>query len=385
MSDFNLKSLEECLEKHIPENELKEVKRILYGVSEDDVLDLPAATISLATDNDFEIKGYRISAQKEHIRKPRVVRVGAIQNSIVLPTTAPVDKQREAIWNKIRTIIKAAAAAEVNIICMQEAWTMPFAFCTREKFPWCEFAEEAEKGPTTQMLQELAKAYNMVIISSILERDTTHGDTIWNTSVVISNRGRYMGKHRKNHIPRVGDFNESTYYMEGNTGHPVFETDFGKIAINICYGRHHPQNWMMFGLNGAEIVFNPSATVGALSEPLWGIEARNAAIANSYFTVAINRVGSEEFPNEYTSGDGQKAHKIFGPFYGSSYVAAPNGARTPGLSRNRDGLLITELDLNLCRQVKDFWNFPMTQRLPLYAESFKRASQLDFEPQVIKE
>ncbi|XP_050324662.1 beta-ureidopropionase [Bactrocera neohumeralis] len=385
MSDFNLNSLEECLEKHIPQNELKEVKRILYGVPEHDVLELPASATALAADNDFEIQGYRISAQKEHIRKPRIVRVGAIQNSIVLPTTAPVDKQREAIWNKIRIIIKAAAAAEVNIICMQEAWTMPFAFCTREKFPWCEFAEEAENGPTTKMLQDLAKAYNMVILSSVLERDTAHGDTIWNTTVVISNRGRYLGKHRKNHIPRVGDFNESTYYMEGNTGHPVFETDFGKIAINICYGRHHPQNWMMFGLNGAEIVFNPSATVGALSEPLWGIEARNAAIANSYFTVAINRVGSEEFPNEYTSGDGKKAHKVFGPFYGSSYVAAPNGARTPGLSRHRDGLLVTELDLNLCRQVKDFWNFPMTQRLPLYAESFKRASELDFKPQVIRE
>ncbi|XP_011192748.2 beta-ureidopropionase [Zeugodacus cucurbitae] len=385
MSDFNLTSLEECLEKHIPQNELKEVKRVLYGVSEHDVLELPAPAVALAADHDFEIKGYRISAQKEHIRKPRIVRVGAVQNSIVLPTTAPVDKQREAIWNKIRIIIKAAAAAEVNVICMQEAWTMPFAFCTREKFPWCEFAEEAENGPTTKMLQDLAKAYNMVILSSILERDTAHGDTIWNTTVVISNRGHYLGKHRKNHIPRVGDFNESTYYMEGNTGHPVFETDFGKIAINICYGRHHPQNWMMFGLNGAEIVFNPSATVGALSEPLWGIEARNAAIANSYFTVAINRVGSEEFPNEYTSGDGQKAHKVFGPFYGSSYVAAPNGARTPGLSRHRDGLLVTELDLNLCRQVKDFWNFPMTQRLPLYAESFKRASELVFKPQVIRE
>lgn len=385
MSDFNLSSLEECLEKHIPQNELKEVNRILYGISEHDVLELPASAVALAADHDFEIKGYRISAQKEHLRKPRLVRVGAIQNSIVLPTTAPVDRQREAIWNKIHIIIKAAAAAEVNIICMQEAWTMPFAFCTREKFPWCEFAEEAENGPTTKMLQDLAKAYNMVILSSILERDTAHGDTIWNTTVVISNRGRYLGKHRKNHIPRVGDFNESTYYMEGNTGHPVFETDFGKIAINICYGRHHPQNWMMFGLNGAEIVFNPSATVGALSEPLWGIEARNAAIANSYFTVAINRVGSEEFPNEYTSGDGQKAHKVFGPFYGSSYVSAPNGARTPGLSRHRDGLLVTELDLNLCRQVKDFWNFPMTQRLPLYAESFKRATELDFKPQVIRE
>lgn len=64
----------------------------------------------------------------------------------------------------------------------------------------------------------------------------------------------------QNHIPRVGDFNESTYYMEGNTGHPVFQTAYGKIAINICYGRHHPMNWQAFGMNGAEIVFNPSAT-----------------------------------------------------------------------------------------------------------------------------
>lgn len=76
----------------------------------------------------------------------------------------------------------------------------------------------------------------------------------------------------QNHIPRVGDFNESTYYMEGNTGHPVFETAFGKIGINICYGRHHPLNWQAFGMNGAEIVFNPSATVGDLSEPMWPIE-----------------------------------------------------------------------------------------------------------------
>lgn len=86
-------------------------------------MELPASAVALAVDNDFEIKGYRISAQTEQIRKPRIVRVGAVQNSIVLPTTAPVDKQREAIWNKIRLIIKTAAAAEVNIICMQEAWS----------------------------------------------------------------------------------------------------------------------------------------------------------------------------------------------------------------------------------------------------------------------
>jgi hypothetical protein len=82
--------------------------------------------------------------------------------------------------------------------------------------------------------------------------------------------GSILGKHRKNHIPRVGDFNESTYYMEGSTGHPVFETPFGKIAVNICYGRHIPMNWQAFAMNGAEIIFNPAATVGELSEPLWG-------------------------------------------------------------------------------------------------------------------
>ncbi|XP_037046286.1 beta-ureidopropionase-like [Bradysia coprophila] len=385
MSGIELKSLEECLEKYIPSNELKEVKRILYGRSDEKPIQLADETKALAEKYNFEVKGYSFEAKKEDLRKPRIVRVGAIQNGIVAATTEPIHVQREAIYAKIKNIVKAAAASNVNILCLQEAWAMPFAFCTREKHPWCEFAEDAENGPTAKLCKELALQYDMVIVSSILERDENHGDTIWNTAVVISNSGRYLGKHRKNHIPRVGDFNESTYYYEGNTGHPVFETKFGRIAINICYGRHHPQNWMMFGINQAEIVFNPSATIGNLSEPLWSIEARNAAIANSYFTVAINRVGTEEFPNEFTSADGKAAHKDFGPFYGSTYIAAPDGSRTPGLSRTDDGLLIAELDLNLCRQIKDHWGFRLTQRLPLYADSLANAIQLDFKPQIIRE
>jgi len=137
--------------------------------------------------------------------------------------------------------------------------------------------------------------------------------------------------------------------MEGEQGHPVFETDFGRIGINICYGRHHPLNWLMLGLNGAEIVFNPSATIGNLSEPMWDIEARCAAIANHYFTVSINRVGTEYYKHAFTSGDGKPPKHEFGMFYGSSYISAPDASRTPGLSRTRDGLLVTELDLNLCR------------------------------------
>ncbi|XP_032679227.1 beta-ureidopropionase [Odontomachus brunneus] len=360
-------TFEKTLDKYIPEDELSEVKRILYGRNFTPLL-LPECKIP-----NFETKSFSIESEiREEIREPRVVRVGLLQHSIVLPTTATIKDQRNAIYEKIESYLSYAAVAEVQILCLQEAWNMPFAFCTREKYPWCEFAEDAEIGPSTIFLSKFARQYKMVILSPILERDCADGDTIWNTCVVIDVDGRVLGKHRKNHIPRVGDFNESTYYMEGDTGHPVFDTCYGRIAVNICYGRHHPLNWLMFGLNGAEVVFNPSATVEKLSEHLWPIEARCAAIANNYYTCAINRVGTEAFPHEFTSGDKGKAHNDFGPFYGSSYITAPDGSRTPGLSRNKDGLLIGELDLNMCRQMKDMWGFKMTQRLDLYAKELAK-------------
>ncbi|CAF1020859.1 unnamed protein product [Didymodactylos carnosus] len=299
MTNPEFESLESALKGHLPVDILEKVHTLVYGPNSSEI-QMPENALKIAKEKNFELHGYRISAQQEQLRSPRIVRIGAIQNAIILPTTAPVKEQ--------------------------------------------------------------------------VKRDDTHGEVFWNTAVIISNRGNVIGITRKNHIPRVGDFNESTYYAEGNTGHRVFETDFGKIAVNICYGRHHPQNWMMYGVNGAEIVFNPSATVGALSEPMWPIEARNAAIANSYFAVAINRVGTETFPNEFTSGDGR-----------SSYVASPDGSRTPGLSRIRDGLLVVECDLNLCRQVKDKWGFRMTQRLDLYADSLTKAIKPDYQPDIIKD
>eukprot|EP00882_Tetradesmus_deserticola_P003821 GHRQ01004042.1.p1 GENE.GHRQ01004042.1~~GHRQ01004042.1.p1 ORF type:complete len:395 (+),score=132.35 GHRQ01004042.1:131-1315(+) len=380
-------SVEKVLEEYIPADKLAEVKRVLFGANQGKpvaALEVADALQELAEEQAFDLQAYRFGAAAEQFRAPRIVKIGLIQNAVVLPTTAPFAEQRQAIYDRVFQLIDAAGKAGVKILCLQEAWTMPFAFCTREKH-WNAFAESAETGPTTQLLQGLARKHSMVIISPILERDEAHGETIWNTAVVIGNNGNVIGKHRKNHIPRVGDFNESTYYLEGNTGHPVFETAYGKIAINICYGRHHPMNWQAFGMNGAEIVFNPSATVGELSEPMWGIEARNAAIANSYFVAAINRVGTEVFPNEFSSGDGKPAHKDFGHFYGSSYVAAPDASRTPSLSRCRDGLMVAELDLNLCRQVKDKWDFRLTARYELYADFFNRYIQHDFKPQVIKD
>lgn len=380
-------SIDAILEKYIPVDDRKHVQRIIYGMNQGELvqeLPVPGKAAALAKEGDFDIQISKFNAGPDG-RDPRIVRFGVTQNCILEATDAPIQEQYAALEARHEEFVAAAAAAGCNVLCFQEAWTMPFAFCTREKLPWSEFAECAETGPSVKACQKWAAKYNMVIVSPILERDEKHGDVLWNTAVVIGDHGNVIGKHRKNHIPRVGDFNESTYYMEGNTGHPVFETRFGKIAINICYGRHHPLNWMGFGLNGAEIVFNPSATVGMLSEPMWPVEARNAAIANTYFVAGNNRVGTETFPNEFTSGSGGKAHKDFGHFYGSSYIAGPDASRAKGLSRTRDGIAIAEADLNLCRQVKDLWGFRMTARYDDYAKLLTKFVQPGFEPQVIRD
>lgn len=384
-SSFNLNSVDNALREAMKGPEFDEVWRILYGRKHSELAVSNDALI-IATKNNFDLRAYEITALPEHLRPPRKVRVAAIQFSIGAPTTSPIDEQRKANYCKAAKMIDAAALAGANIVCFHELWPMPFAFCTRERLPWTEFAESAEHGPTTRFLAKLAAKYGIVIISSILERDESKDDVIWNAAVVISHTGNVIGKSRKNHIPRIGDFSEATYYMESTLGHPVFETAFGKIAINVCYGRHHPLNWMMYALNGAEIIFNPCAeVVENSSEPMWPIEARSAAIANHCFTVAINRVGRESFPHEFTSGDGRPAHKEIGMFYGSAYVAAPDGSRTPGLSRVKDGVLLVEIDLNLCRQTKDQLCFRMTQRLDLYSKSIVAAADPNYKPDIRRE
>lgn len=198
------------------------------------------------------------------MRPPRLVKLGLVQHSIALLTDQPIKLQREAIFRKVEKFIQTAAEEGVQILCLEETWSMPFFLGTREKDRWSEFAESAENGPSVSFLCKLAKKYEMVIVSPILERESS--DVWWNTAVVIDENGEVMGKHRKNHLPSVGSFSETCFYSPGNTGHPVFETKFGKIAINICYGRHQALNWLMFALNGAEIVFNPAATISEFGE-----------------------------------------------------------------------------------------------------------------------
>ena len=163
-----LESLESLLRK-LPKEDQAEAFRILYGNLPDELPVTPAAA-ALAEQHDFDVSASRFNSTPEQRRAARIVRIGVIQTQIVESTSAPVDDQFRAICERTEKLVHAAGAMGVNVLGLQEAWTMPFAFCTREKEPWLEFAEPVD-GPSTRFLARLARQYDMVIVSPILERD----------------------------------------------------------------------------------------------------------------------------------------------------------------------------------------------------------------------
>ena len=139
-------------------------------------------------------------------------------------------------------------------------------------------------------MQELAKKHKMVIVVPMYEEDLP--GVYYNSAAVIDADGEYLGKFRKIHIPQCNPgFWEKFYFRPGNLGYPVFDTKIGKVGVYICYDRHFPEGARCLGLGGAEIVFNPSATVAGLCEYLWKLEQPAHAVANQYFVGAINRPG----------------------------------------------------------------------------------------------
>ncbi len=199
---------------------------------------------------------------------------------------------------------------------------------------------------------ELAKQHEIVLIVPVYEEDLT--GVYYNTAAVIDADGRYLGKFRKMHIPHCPPgFWEKFYFRPGNLGYPVFETHVGKIGVYICYDRHFPEGARCLGLGGAEIVFNPSATVAGLSEYLWKLEQPAHAVANGYFVGAINRPGFEE------------PWRI-GEFYGQSYFCDPRGQMLAVGCRDKDDIVIADLDLDMIREVRNTWQFYRDRRPETY-------------------
>src|SRR5215475_13129412 len=223
---------------------------------------------------------------------PRIVRCGLIQTKNACSTDQPIEKIKQANTEKNLSFIDQAAKQGVKIICMQEVFTTPY-FCAEQETRWYDSVEKIPDGPTVRLMQEIARKHGMVIIVPIYEEEIT--GVYYNTAAVIDADGKYLGKYRKNHIPHYNaGFWEKFYFKPGALGYPVFESAIGKVGVYICYDRHFPEGWRLLGLNGAEIVFNPSATVAGLSEYLWKLEQPAAAVANVFYVGAINRVGTEK-------------------------------------------------------------------------------------------
>ncbi len=281
----------------------------------------------------------------------RIVRGGLIQSTVTHEGTAPLDEIKAAMIEKHIAMIEEAVAKGCQVVCLQEIFYGPY-FCCEQDTRWYDSTEQIPDGPTTQLMMETARRLGLVLIVPIYEVDIT--GVYYNTASVIDADGTYLGKYRKTHIPHVHPgFWEKFYFKPGNLGYPVFETAIGKVGVYICYDRHFPEGARCLGLNGAEIVFNPSATVAGLSEYLWKLEQPAHAAANGYFIGAINRVGYEK-PWE------------MGEFYGQSYFCDPRGQIFATGSRDKDEVVVADLDFDLIREVRNTWQFYRDRRPDAY-------------------
>jgi beta-ureidopropionase len=284
---------------------------------------------------------------------PRLVRCGLIQSRNVLGADRELAAIKKAMVDHHVELIAEAARQSVKILCLQELFYGPY-FCAEQETKWYHLTERVPDGPTISLVRELAKQHQMVIIAPIYEEE--QAGIYYNTAAVIDPDGTYLGKYRKTHIPHCKPgFWEKFYFRPGNLGYPVFETAYAKVGVYICYDRHFPEGARALGLNGAEIVFNPSATVAGLSEYLWKLEQPAHAVANGYFVGAINRVGTEAPWN-------------IGEFYGSSYFCDPRGQIIAEGPRDKDAVVVADLNLDIIEDVRAVWQFYRDRRPDAYGQ-----------------
>lgn len=287
---------------------------------------------------------------------PRIVTGGLIQlSNPINEDGVPVAKIKQAMLDKHLPLIEEAGKKGVQILCLQEIFNGPY-FCPSQDSKWCDTAEPIP-GPTIELMQTYAKKHDMVIIVPIYEREMA--GVYYNSAAVIDANGSYLGKYRKMHIPHTSGFWEKYFFKPGNLGYPTFKTRYAQVGVYICYDRHFPEGARLLGLHGAEIVFNPSATVAGLSQYLWKLEQPAHAVANGYFMGCSNRVGTEAPWN-------------IGQFYGSSYFVDPRGNFLAVGSEDKDELVVAEMNLDIIEEVRRTWQFYRDRRPDSYDDMVRQ-------------
>lgn len=289
-----------------------------------------------------------------------IVKLGLLQHACVA----------DPKLNRQKTLALAERAAKqgAQIICTQELFTSQY-FCQSEDHENFKLAESIP-GPSTDAFQKLAKKYKVVIIASLFEKRTA--GLYHNTAAIIDADGSLLGTYRKMHIPDDPLYYEKFYFTPGDLGFRVWNTRYGKIGVLICWDQWYPEGARLTAMQGAQILFYPTAigwhpsekkNYGVKQHGAWETIQRSHAVANGCYVAAVNRIGKEILTK--VGGDGIE-------FWGQSFVAGTSGEILTKASVDQEEIMIVPVDLAQVDQTRTHWPFLRDRRIDAYGDITKR-------------
>ena len=270
--------------------------------------------------------------------------------------------------NLQKTLARTERAAKggANIICTQELFCSQY-FCQAENHDNFKLAEPIP-GPSTKAFQRIAKKHGCVIIASLFEKRAS--GLYHNTAVIIDADGKMLGIYRKMHIPDDPLYYEKFYFTPGDTGFRAWDTKFGRIGVLICWDQWYPEGARLTAMQGAEILFYPTAIGwhprekaehGVIQHDAWETIQRSHAVANGCFVAAVNRIGLEK----PAGGEGIQ-------FWGQSFVAGTSGQILAKASVDREEVILVPVDLSKVDATRTHWPFLRDRRIDAYGDLSKR-------------
>lgn len=273
-----------------------------------------------------------------------LITIGLIQTKVSSNVQGNVEKTVK--------MIGLAANKGAKIICLQELFQTPY-FPQWEKMKKDDFAESLDGYAVTEM-KKAAKRFGITLIAPIYEKK---GGKYYNTALVINDDGKLIGQYHKIHIPHDPGFYEKEYFEHSTEGYKIFSVNGVKFAVLICYDQWFPEAARMARLNGAEIIFYPTAIGGIVGykpegdwHDAWETAQRGHAIANSLYVAAVNRVGTEGRVK----------------FFGQSFVSDPFGKVLKRASKDKEEILVQKIDLNRNEFFAQGWGFLRNRRPDTY-------------------
>ena len=269
---------------------------------------------------------------------------------------------------RLETSIRALKAAGAELVVLQELHNSLY-FCQMENVDYFDLAEPIP-GPSTTFFGELAKELGLVIVTSLFERRAP--GLYHNTAVVMDSDGSIAGKYRKMHIPDDPAYYEKFYFTPGDLGFHPISTSVGKIGVLVCWDQWYPEAARLMALQGAELLVYPTAIGYESSDTpqeqerqreAWTTVQRGHAVANGLPVVTVNRTGHEPDPSCQTKGI---------QFWGSSFVAGPQGELLYRAPQNEEVCTVVEVDIAHCERVRRWWPFLRDRRIDKYSDITRR-------------